>query len=104
MVAEQAMLEPQRGCTVLSYDGVDAYDTAERARMLPALAKHISSVAGYVADLYARAFERLLFRMDDGRTRVVQSRTGVAPTCNPGPLCDSTAMVDLLAEFRRNPP
>lgn len=103
-MADQAMVGRQRGGTVLSFDGVDAYDSVKRARMLPDLEEYVHSFAGYASKLYARDPPKLLFRIDNGRTQVVHSRPGVAQGCNFGSLCYSMAMIGLLPEFRRNKP
>lgn len=42
--------------------------------------------------------------MDNGRIQVVHSRTEIVQGCNLGPLCYSTAIVDLLRDFPRKPP
>lgn len=60
-MAKQAILARQRGCAVRSYDGVNAYNSVKRARMLSALANYASSVVGSVANLYAKAPVKLLF-------------------------------------------
>lgn len=96
LVAEHAMLGHHRRCTVLSYDGVNALYTTKRTRMLAALAKYLPSVARYAANLNARVPAKLLFRIDNGRSQVVQPRKKIAQGCNLGPLCYSSAMVALL--------
>lgn len=45
LVAELTMLGHQRGCTILSYDGVLAYNSIKRLKMLRALARYVLSVA-----------------------------------------------------------
>ena len=71
------MLAHQQGSSLLSFDGRNAFNSLKRSKILPALAEIVPVVLPYVANLYAREAPKLLFKMRDGGTRVVASRSGV---------------------------
>ena len=58
----------------------------------------------YVANLYARESPKLMFALDGGGLEVVESALGVQQGCNLGPLCYSAGSLEILKEFRVNPP
>ena len=94
----------EEGCTILSYDGANAFNSIYRHRFLPALAEIVSSVVPYAPNLYAREPPKLLFALDGGGLEVVESARGVQQGCNLGPLCYSAGSLKILKEFRANPP
>ena len=61
-----ATLGFEEGCTILSYDGANAFNTIYRHRFLPALVEIVPSVVPYAANLYAREPPRLLFALEGG--------------------------------------
>lgn len=61
------MVGHQRGCTVFSYDGVNAYSSINRAPVLPALARYVPSVAGYASNLNTRNPLKVLLLVGDDR-------------------------------------
>ena len=95
----------KKGCTVLSYDGANAFiNNIYRHRFLPALAEIVPSVVPYASNLYAREPPKSLFALDGGGLEVVESARGVQQGCNLGPLCYSADSLKILKEFRVNPP
>ena len=44
----------EEGCTILSYDGVNACNSIYRHRFLPALAEIVPTMVPYAPNLYAR--------------------------------------------------
>ena len=51
-------------CTILSYDGANAFNSIYRHRFLPALAEIVPSVVPYASNLFAREPPKLLFALD----------------------------------------
>ena len=103
IMAFTATLGFKEGCTILSYDGANAFNSIYRHRFLPALAEIVPSVVPYASNLYAREPPKLLFALDGG-LEVVGSARGVQQGCNLGPLCYSAGALKILKEFRANPP
>ena len=91
-------------CTILSYDGANAFNSTYRHRFLPALAEIVPSVVPYASNLYAREPSKLLFALDGGGLEVVESARGVQQGCNLGPLCYSAGSLKILKEFRASSP
>ena len=104
IMALTATLGFEEGCTILSYDGANAFNSIYRHRFLPALAEIVPSVVPYASNLYAREPPKLLFALDGGGSEVVGSARGVQQGCNLGPLCYSAGSLKILKEFRANPP
>ena len=104
IMALTATLGFEEGCTILSYDGANAFNSIYRHRFLPALAEIVPSVVPYASNLYAREPPKLLFALDGGGSEVVESARGVQQGCNLGPLCYSAGSLKILKEFRANPP
>ena len=92
------------GCTILSYDGANAFNSINHHRFLPALAEIVPSGVPYASNLYPREPPKLLFALDGGGLEVVESARGVQQEYNLGPLCYSTGSLNILKEFRANPP
>ena len=63
----------EEGCTILSYDGANAFNHIYRHRFLPALAEIILLVVPYASNMYAREPPKLLFALDGGGLEVVES-------------------------------
>ena len=103
IMALTATLGFEEGCTILSYDGANAFNSIYRHRFLPALAEIVPSVVSYASNLYAREPPKLLFALDGGGLEVVESR-GVQSGCNLGPVCYIAGSLKILKEFRANPP
>ena len=61
------------GCTILSYDRGNAFNSIYRHRFLLALAKIVPSLVSYASNLYAREPPKLLFALDGGGLEVVKS-------------------------------
>ena len=104
IMALTATLDFREGCTILSYDGANAFNSIYRLRFLPALAEIVPSVVPYASNLYGREPPKLLFALDGGGSEVVESARGVQQGCNLGPLCYSAGSLKILKEFRANPP
>ena len=104
IMAFTATLGFEEGCTILSFDGANAFNSIYRHRFLPALAEIVPSVVPYASDLYARESPKLLFALDGGGLEVVEPARGVQQGCNLGPLCYSAGSLKILKEFRANPP
>ena len=104
IMAFTATLGFEEGCTILSYDGANAFNSIYRHRFLPALAEIVPSVVPYASNLYAREPPKLLFALDGGGLEVVESARGVQQGCNLGPLCYSAGSLKILKEFKANPP
>ena len=104
IMALTATLGFEEGCTILSYDGANAFNSIHRHRFLPALAEIVPSVVPYASNLYAREPPKLLFALDGRGLEVVESARGVQQGCNLGPLCYSAGSLKILEEFRANPP
>ena len=102
-MAFTATLGFEEGCTILSYDGANAFNSIYRHRFLPALAEIVPSVVPYASNLYAREPPKLLFALDGGGLEVVESARGVQQGCNLGSLCYSAGSLKILKEFRANP-
>ena len=66
LMAFTATLGFEEGCTILSYDGANAFNSIYRHRFLPALAEIVPSVVPYASNLYARELPKLLFALDGG--------------------------------------
>ena len=103
-MAFTATLGFEEGCTILSYDGANAFNSIYRHRFLPALAEIVPSVVPYASNLYSQEPPELLFALDGGCLEVVESARGVQQGCNLGPLCYSTGSLKILKELRANPP
>ena len=73
IMAFTATLGFEEGCTILSYDGANAFNSIYRHRFLPALAEIIPSVVPYASNLYAWEPAKLMFALDDGGFEVVES-------------------------------
>ena len=72
IVAFTATLGFEEGCTILSYDGANAFNSIyHHNRFLPALAETVPSVVPYASNLYAREPPKLLFALDGGGLEVV---------------------------------
>ena len=99
-----AILGFEEGCTILSYDGANAFNSICRHRFLPALAEIVPSVVPYASNLYAREPPKLLFALDSGGLEVFESARGVQQRCNLGPLSYSAGSLKILKQFRANPP
>ena len=65
-MAQIATLGFKEGCTILSYDGANAYNSIYRHRLLRALAEIVPSVVPYAANVYARELPKLLFALEGG--------------------------------------
>ena len=94
----------EEGCTILSYDRGNAFNSIYRDRFLPALTEIVPTVIPYAPNLYAREPPKLLFALDGGGLEVVESARGVQQGCNLGSLCYSTGSLRILKESRDNPP
>ena len=103
----------EEGCTILSYDGANAFNSIYRHRFLPVLTEIVPSGIPYASNLYAREppkllFAReppkLLFALDGGGLEVVESARGVRQGCNLGPIYYSAGSLKILKEFKANPP
>ena len=62
-MAFTATLGFEEGCTILSYDGANAFNSIYRHSFLPALAEIVPSVVPYGSNLYAREPPKLLFAL-----------------------------------------
>ena len=103
-MALTATLGFEEGCTILSYEGANAFNSIYRHRFLPALAEIVPSVVPYASNLYAREPPpKLLFALDGGGLEVVESARGVHQGCSLGPVCYSAGSLNFLKEFRANP-
>ena len=98
------VLAHQQGSSLLSFDGRNAFNSLQRSKILAALAEIVPVALPYVADLYAREPSKLLFKMRDGGTRVIASRSGVQQGCAIGPLCFSAGSLPILRAFQERPP
>ena len=79
-----------KGGSILSYDGVNVFNSIHRHIFLPALAEIVPSEVPYASNLYAREPPKLLlFVLDGGVLKGVESARGVQQGCNLGPLCYS---------------
>ena len=103
-IAFIATLGFEERCTVLSYDGANAFNIIYRHRFLPALAETVPSGVPYASNLYAPEPPKLLFALDGGGLGVVESAREVQQGCNLGPLCYSAGSLKILKELRANPP
>ena len=80
----------EEDCTILSYDGANAFNSIYHHRFLPALAEIIPSVVPYAANLHAREPPRkFMFALDGGGLDHVESARGAQQGCNLGSLCYS---------------
>ena len=104
IMALTATLGFEEGCTILSYDGVNAFNSKYRHSFLPAPAKIVPSVVPCASNLYAREPPKLLFALDGGGLEAVELARGVQQGCNLGPLCYRAGSLKILKEFRVNPP
>ena len=89
----------EEGCTILSYDGVNAFNSINRHRFLPALEEIVLSLVPY-----PRKSPKLLFALNGECLDMVESARGVQQGCNLGPLCYSAGSLKISNEFRANPP
>ena len=103
-MAFTATLGFEEGCTILSYDGANTFNTIYRHRFLPALAEIVPSVVPDASNLYAREPPEILFAQDGGGLEVVESARGVQQGCTLGPLCYSAGSLKILKESTANPP
>ena len=104
IMAFTSTLDFEEGCTILSYDGANPFNSIYRHRFLPALAEFVPSAVPYASNLHAREPPKLLFALDGKGLEVVESARGVQQGCNLGPLCYSTGSLKILKEFRANRP
>ena len=63
-MALTAILGFEEDCTILSYDGANAFNSIYRLRFLPAIAEIVPSVVLYASNLYAQGPPKLLFALD----------------------------------------
>ena len=103
ITALTATLGFEECCTILSYDGENAFNSIYRHGFLPALAEIVPSVVFYASNSYTREPPKLLFAPDGGRLEVVDSARGVQQGCNLGNLCYSIGSLEILKEFRARP-
>ena len=73
-MALTAILGFKESCTILSYDGANAFNSIYRHRFLPTLAEIVPSVIPYALDLYARDPPKLVEDLAAFATLVVSSR------------------------------
>ena len=104
IMALTATMGFEEGCTILSCDGANAFNSLYRHRFLPALAEIVPSVVPYASNLYARETPKLLFALGGGGSGVVESARGVQQGYNLGLLCYSVGSLKVLKEFTANPP
>ena len=76
-MAFTATLVFEEGCTILSYDGPNAFNSIYRHRFRPVLAEIVPPVVPYASNLYAREPLKLLFALDGGGLEVAESARGV---------------------------
>ena len=86
----------QEGCTILSYDGVSAFNSISRHRFLRALAEIVPSVVPYAANLYTRDLPKLLFALDGGGLAVLESARREQQGYNMGPSCYNRGSLNIL--------
>ena len=91
-----ATLSFEKGCTILSCDGANAFNSIYHHRFLPALAEIVPSVVPYASNLYAREPPKLLFALDSGGSGVVESARGVQQGCNLSSLCYNAGSLKIL--------
>ena len=60
-MAFTATLGFEEGCTILSFDGANAFNSIYRHRFLPALAEIVPSVVPYASNLYASTTSRSFY-------------------------------------------
>ena len=77
IMALTATLGFEEGCTILPYDGANAFNSIYRHRFLPALAGIVPSVVPYASNVYAREPPKLLLALDGRGLEVVESARGV---------------------------
>ena len=104
IMAFTATLSFEEGCTILSYDGANVFNSIYRHRFLPTLAEVVPAVVPYASNLYAREPPKLMFALDGRGLEGVESAWGVQQGCNLGPLCYSAGSLKILKEFGANPP
>ena len=104
MVLTSTLLDVEEGCTILSYDGENTFNSIYRHRFLPALAEIVPSLVPYASNLYAREPPNLLLVLDGGGLEVVEPARGAQQECHLGPFCYSAGSMKILKEFRANPP
>lgn len=85
-MALTAKLDFEEDGTILSYDGINAFNSIFRDRYLPALENKAPSVVPYAANLYAREPQKLLFVLDGGGIDVVEYVTRSPFAIAKGPL------------------
>ena len=100
IMALTATLGFEHGCSILSYDGANAFNSIYRHRFLHALLEIVPSVVPYASILYARETPKLLCALEGGDLEVVESAQGVQQGCNLGPFCYSARSLEILREFR----
>ena len=76
-MALTATLDFEEGCTILSYDGANAFNTIYRHKFLSAIAETVLSVVPYASNLYAREPPKPLFALDGGGLEGVELVWGV---------------------------
>ena len=103
-MALTATLGFEEGCTILSNDGANTFNSIYRHRFLPTLAENDPSVFPYASNLYAREPPKLLFALDGGVLEVVEPARGKQQRRNLGSLCYSAGSLKILKEFRANQP
>ena len=81
IMALTAILGFGKSCTILAYDGINAFNSIYPHRFLPALAEIVPSMVPYVSNLYARTPLKLLFALDGGGLEVIESARGVRQGC-----------------------
>ena len=104
IMTTRANLAYQQGYAIVTFDARNAFNSMKRRQILPAMATIIPPVVPYVNNVYAREPPRLLFRTQAGKTEVIESHRGVQQGCALGPLCYSAGSLQLLKDFRDDPP
>ena len=73
-MALTAILGFKEGCTILSYDGANSFNSIYHHRFMPALAEIVPSVVSYALDLYVGEPPKLVEDLAAFTTLVVSSR------------------------------
>ena len=84
IMALTATLGFGEGCTIISYDGANVFNSIYCHRFLPALAEIVPSVVPYASNLYVQEPPKLPFALDGGGLEVVEPARGARQGCNLG--------------------
>lgn len=92
------------GCTILSYDGQNAFHNMFRSQIFPVVASVAPDGVRVRGQPLRESPPDLLYRMEDGSAQVIHRSRSVPQGCSLGPQCFSARGLETLRHFKETPP